>query len=211
MHQLVENNPQLNSELFLKSFPSIRRAVSAQSLTNPWNTYKVGITPEAMTRLEFCSEILETTNHEEVISGDEIDEIKNNISEVTEHIENSSIEHELKTFLLVQLENIRRGIFDYKIHGASGIRKAIEGVIGTTITQNDKYQNIKAKDNDVLVRLGALLNSIDSAMSKALKVKKMLGTLGKLLGISWMPDKKNGVRSCFLLTAYASLSKWQDH
>lgn len=190
MHQLVENNPQLNSELFLKSFPSIRRAVSAQSLTNPWNTYKVGITPEAMTRLEFCSEILETTNHEEVISGDEIDEIKNNISEVTEHIENSSIEHELKTFLLVQLENIRRGIFDYKIHGASGIRKAIEGVIGTTITQNDKYQNIKAKDNDVLVRLGALLNSIDSAMSKALKVKKMLGTLGKLLGISWMPDKK---------------------
>ena len=192
MHQLVENNPQLNSELFLKSFPSIRRAVSAQSLTNPWNTYKVGITPEAMTRLEFCSEILETTNHEEVISGDEIDEIKNNISEVTEHIENSSIEHELKTFLLVQLENIRRGIFDYKIHGASGIRKAIEGVIGTTITQNDKYQNIKAKDNDVLVRLGALLNSIDSAMSKALKVKKMLGTLGKLLGISCMPDKKNG-------------------
>jgi len=51
VHRLIENDPQLNSDLFLKSFPNLRRAVSAQNLANPWNTYKVGIEVETMTRL----------------------------------------------------------------------------------------------------------------------------------------------------------------
>jgi hypothetical protein len=58
VHAIIENNPQLNSVLFLKSFPNLRRAVSAQNLTAPWSNYKTGLNQEAITRLEFCAEVL---------------------------------------------------------------------------------------------------------------------------------------------------------
>ena len=54
VHALIESNSRLNSELLLKSFPNLRRAVSAQNLSNPWSTYKAGLNPETITRLEFC-------------------------------------------------------------------------------------------------------------------------------------------------------------
>ena len=58
VHLLIKNNSQLNSELFLKSFPNLRRAVSAQNLSSQWNNYKIRLNPETMTRLEFCAEVL---------------------------------------------------------------------------------------------------------------------------------------------------------
>ena len=186
VHALIQNNSQLNSELFLKSFPNLRRAVSAQNLTNPWATYKVGLNPETMTRLEFCAEVLSGEYGEFPITSDEVEELKTLLGAMIEFTEKSSMPDELKVFVLIQLEELRRGVFDFKIHGARGLRTALEAVVGTTITQNPKYQDIKANDPDVLSRLGHLLDRIDGVMSKALKIKKVLGNAGKLLGLPWL-------------------------
>lgn len=189
VHELIKNNSQLNSELFLKSFPNLRRAVSAQNLTNPWSAYKAGLNPETMTRLEFCAEVLSGEYSEVQISADEIEELKKLLGTLVEFVEKSIMPDEFKIFVLVQLEELRRGIFDFKIHGARGLRTAMEAVIGTTITQNDKYQKIKESNADILLRLGQFLDRADGVMSKALKVKKALGNAAKLLGLPWLSGK----------------------
>lgn len=189
VHSLIENNSQLNSDLFLKSFPNLRRAVSAQNLTNPWSSYKAGLNPETMTRLEFCTEVLSGEYGELSITADELEELKKLLSAMVEFAEQSTIPDELKVFVLVQLEQLRRGIFDFKIHGARGIRAAMESVIGTTITQTEKYQEIKETNPDVLARLGQLLDRMDGMMSKALKVKRALANAAKLLGLPWLSGK----------------------
>lgn len=183
VHSLIENNTQLSSELFLKSFPNLRRAVSAQNLSNQWTNYKVRLNPETMTRLEFCAEVLSGEYGELPISDEEIVELKTQLAGLSEFVEKSSMQDELKVFVLIQLEELRRGIFDFKIHGAKGLRTALESVIGTTITQNVKYQEIKENDADVLLRLGQFLDRLEGIMSKALKVKKALGNAAKLLGL----------------------------
>lgn len=189
VHALIENNSQLNSQLLLKSFPNLRSAVSARNLTSQWNTYKVGLNPETITRLEFCAEVLSGEYGELSIPDDEVEELKTLLSAMVEFAENSTLPDDLKVFVLIQLEELRRGVFDFNIKGARGLRTAMEAVIGTTITQTTKYQEIKDADPDVLARMGRLLDRIDGAISKALKVKKALGNAAKLLGLPWLSGK----------------------
>lgn len=181
VHRLVEGNPEFNSDLLLRSFPSLQRAVSVKNLANPWRTYKVGISDEAMTRLEFCSEILGKVTNEDEVSDEELENLKKAISDVIEYIENSSLPHELKTFISVQLENIRRGIFDYKIHGASGIRDVLAGVIGSMVTQSDLYVKIANEDEETIGKFNQLLDSIDKVTSTSLNVQKVISGVGKVL------------------------------
>jgi hypothetical protein len=91
VHSLIENNVQLNSELFLRSFPNLRRAVSAQNLTNQWNTYKVGLNPETMTRLEFCAEVLNGEYAELPIHTEEIENLKKQLLALIEFVEKSTM------------------------------------------------------------------------------------------------------------------------
>jgi len=125
------------------------------------------------------------------ISAEEIEELKKLLEVLSEFVEKSTIPNELKVFVLVQLEELRRGIFDYKIHGAKGFRTAVESVLGTTITQNTRYQEIMKNDGDVLTRLGRFLDRVDEIMSKALKVKKALGNGAKLLGLPWLSENND--------------------
>ncbi|OZB56473.1 MAG: hypothetical protein B7X35_05490 [Halothiobacillus sp. 14-56-357] len=189
VHALIENNPQSNSGLLLKSFPNLRRAVSAQNLMNPWSSFRVGLDPETITRLEFCAEFLSGKYSEVSIPREEVEELKKLLSAMVEFAEKSTMPNELKAFVLNQLEELRRGVFDFNIKGACGLRTAMETVIGTTITQTAKYQEIKETYPDVLARMGQLLDRIDGAMSKALKIKKTLGNAAKLLGLSWVSGK----------------------
>lgn len=192
VHALIKNNSQLNSDLFLKSFPNLRRAVSAKNLTTQWNNYKVGLNPETMTRLEFCAEVLSGEYSELPISAEEIDKLKTQLASLIEFVEKSVMPNELKVFVLIQLEELRRGIFDFKIRGAQGLRTAMEAVIGATLAQNEKYQEIKRTDADVLSRLGQFLDSVDGIISKALKVKRVLGNAAKLLGLPWLSINYEG-------------------
>lgn len=182
---LISSNEQLNSQLFLKSFSQLKKAVSAQNLASPWRTYKEGLTVEAMTRLEFCAEVLGKTHKEDLLTSKEIDEVKKALNDAIEFVEQSGIEYELKIFILSKFELVRRGIFDYKISGASALRNVVEAIIGSTVTDSAKYEEVKDKNQDVLKRLGGLLDKIDSLMSKALKTKKVIAQAAKLLGLPW--------------------------
>jgi len=188
---LISNNEQLNSELFLKSFHQLKRAVSAQSLANPWKTYKVGLTVDAMTRLEFCAEVLSTTHQENLLASEELDQLKKSLDEVMEFAEKSDIEYELKIFVLSKMELIRRGIFDYKINGASALRGVLESIIGSTVTESNKYREVKENNEEILERLGRLLDRIDGLMSKALKVKRVLAKTAKVLGLPWLKPEED--------------------
>lgn len=183
---LIANNDQLNSDLFLKSFNLLRRAVSAQNLANPWKTYKAGLTVDAMTRLEFCAEVLSATHQEDLLTNEEIDQLKKSLEELLEFTEGLEIDFELKVFVLSKLELIRRGIFDYRVNGASALRSVVESIIGSTITESEKYHEIKENHSDVLHRLGILLDKIDGLMSKALKVNKVISKAAKVLGLPWL-------------------------
>jgi hypothetical protein len=183
--KLISNNDQLNSALFLKSFGQLRRAVSARNLANPWKTYKAGLTVEAMTRLEFCAEVLSTTHQEDLLTSEEIEQLREALEEIAKFTEEIDIDYELKVFVLSKLELIRRGIFDYKINGASALRGVIETIIGSTVTEEKKYHDIKETHPDVLERLGELLDKIDSMMSKALKVQRVLSRASRVLGLPW--------------------------
>lgn len=183
---LISNNDQLNSALFLKSFSHLRRAVSVENLANPWKIYKAGLTTEAMTRLEFCAEVLSNTYQEDLLTSEEIDQLRKALDEITKFTEEANIDYELKVFVLSKLELIRRGIFDYKINGASALKSVLETVIGSTVTESHNYQNLKEKNPDVLERLSKLLDKIDAMMSKALKVQKVLSKASKVLGLPWI-------------------------
>ena len=70
---LIESRSDLNTPLYLRSFPKIRSVTSGANLSAHWSNYQNNITEETLTRLEFCSEVLSHTSSEGTIPEEELE------------------------------------------------------------------------------------------------------------------------------------------
>mgnify|MGYP001164772489 CR=1 FL=1 len=178
---LIESRSDLNTNLYLRSFPRIRSVTSGENLAASWSNYQNNITDETLTRLEFCSEVLSHTSAEETITEEELETIKKEVEELRSSIHESNINFELKVIILDQVEAIRRSIEEYKIRGIKSLKNALEANIGSIIVHQDLYK--KSEEKELIEKLGELIDKIDTVTSKILKVKKVISTVGKLIGL----------------------------
>src|SRR5205085_7285799 len=71
------------------------------------------------------------------INEDELKEILREVNELFEEVSSSSLEKELKTYILTQLELIRRGINEYRITGIKRLQEALATTIGSMLINRD--------------------------------------------------------------------------
>ena len=127
-----------------------------------------------MARLEFCAEALQQDWGEVEITKDDLQVISNDLNALVESVAASSIDVHLRKALLEALEGVRHSISLYRIHGAKGLKKNLQGLLGLVFTERSELKKEAEINADVIDRLGKLIDKIDSASAKALKVHKAL-------------------------------------
>jgi hypothetical protein len=171
----ITQNPALNHKVYLSCFPQIRIVFSPLHLQSTREGLIVPhLTSEVMARLEFCSEALQQSWSEVEITEDELQAISQELNALVEMVARSSVDVRLRKALLEALEGVRIAISLYRVYGANGLKRNLQGLFGLVFTERTKLKEEAEKNGDVIDRLGQLMDKIDSACSTALKVHKAL-------------------------------------
>lgn len=171
---LIRLNPDLNHDLYLASFPKIERAILPVNLGQQWKALRVHLDGEVLARLQFCAEALQGFYSEESISEEDLSQIQEMVSALSDAITDSSISAELKLALLEELDRIKKAILLIKIKGAKGVKEALQSLVGSVVANHQSLKQLQNDEPDILKRLGGLLDKLDSFTARALKLKRML-------------------------------------
>ncbi|MFD2168387.1 hypothetical protein ACFSJY_19190 [Thalassotalea euphylliae] len=175
IQSLIKMKENLNHDLYLSSFQSIDRAFFPLHLATNWQSVKQHLTDEALTRLQFCSQELSGFYSEESLSEEDLEDIIKKTDELFTALYSSSLPSALRLALLEEVQRIRNAISLYQIKGAKGLKEALQGAIGALVANQEELKNATdSDDDDVIKRLGNLLDKMDSFTSKALKIHKIM-------------------------------------
>ena len=173
--QLIRLNPTLNHKIYLSCFPQVRTVFSPMHIQSSRDgLISPHLTQEVMARLEFCAEALQDSCSEVEMTLDDLQVISNDLNALVESIAASSIDVRLRNALLEALESVRLSISLYRIYGAKGLKKNLQGLFGLAFTERVGLKKEAEGNADLIDRLGKLMDKIDSASAKALKVHKAL-------------------------------------
>ncbi|AVF75871.1 hypothetical protein ACYVL9_002954 [Vibrio fluvialis] len=171
---LVNMISDVNAPLYLSSFPQIEKAIFPLNLDVSWQGPKKHLNDGAMTRLQFCSELLKNSYQEESIDSEELELIKKMIDDLFEATISSSVNDILRLTLLEEIERLRTALAMYRIKGAKGLKQSLQSTIGMVFANQSELKNEEHSNAEVLQKLGVLIDKIDAFTAKAMKVHKVL-------------------------------------
>lgn len=192
---LIRSDSSLNHERYLACIAPIRNTISPLYLQSTrQQVVSSHITPEVLTRLEFCDEVLRKQEVEELLSEDDLSQIARSASELFDMIKASVKDYELRVMLLEAIENVRIYISQYRIYGIKGIKSGVQRLVGVVVTDMDAIKKEKAQNSDSIQRLVEFLTQAETVISKARKiykaVKNPIGTLVGFLRAPAVPEER---------------------
>ena len=125
----------------------------------------LSITEGDMTVLEFCSEKLESLHREPIIDESELQNILVEVGALFDDVKTSSLDPDLKTFILDGLESIRRGINEFRIRGPIRLKETIAEIIGNVAVNHEIIKAAEAEPH--LQKLRAAFNHLAAVVAFA--------------------------------------------
>ncbi|HCM0712933.1 TPA: hypothetical protein N2743_004430 [Vibrio parahaemolyticus] len=193
IQSLIKMKEGLNHKLYLNSFSQIERALIPLNLTTSWSTVRVNLSDEALTRLQFCAEELSQFYAEDSLSEDELKSVIEKVEALFDSVYASKLPDPLRLALLEEVEPLRNAISMYRIKGAKGLKEALQATIGAVVANQEELRNVSSDNQDVLVRLGELIDKMDVFTARALKLKNIVSKpIRYLLKSATEPDVLEG-------------------
>lgn len=168
----IKRTQDINHALYLRSMPTIRKALAISSWGNAWAPCLQHLTETSVADIAFCADLLSKTYHEIPIKEEELKAIKEELNNLFERVSRSSINKILKQVILDLLEQIRRSVADYQIRGASVLHDSIALSLGELLLNYQDVQN--EKENEDLKAVWAFLVRLEFIVSKAMEYKPLL-------------------------------------
>jgi hypothetical protein len=184
---LIKLLPDVNHDLYLKSYEKIDKAIFPLNLNTHWQGQQQALSDDLLARLQFCAEELGRHYSEETLSDEDLAEVDSLISELFTAISKGEIEISLRMALLEELEKIRRSLAIYRIKGGRGVKEALQSLLGAVVVNKDALTKAGEKNPAMLKKLGSLVEKLDAFTARALRLHKVLsGPIGKALGFLTM-------------------------
>jgi hypothetical protein len=177
--QSVQELEEINHELYLKPFEQIERAFQHVNLEESWQRFKSQLDDPTMVALAFCADTLSREGGEIQIDSEKLQKFQEEVNSLLEDIIQSDINQELKDFIIRGLEEIRRAIFEYRLGGSEGLRKALEMNLGGMFFNAEEIQ--KEKRKKVVSRYLEVINTLLNLVTIALNIKQITGPITNLL------------------------------
>ncbi|HEY0077022.1 MAG TPA: hypothetical protein VGB73_00130 [Pyrinomonadaceae bacterium] len=173
--------PNVNENLFIKPITRLAEIVDINGLHNTWAGYSTKIRGEDIIALKYAEDLLSQypALQENEIPISEIQEILDELDILYESIATSELPQGLRESLLDLIQEMRNGIHEYRVRGASALHDILEKSIGVLAVNKEAIEENNTSED--VQALGRMLVRIDKLYSFALKMKPMLEATANIL------------------------------
>jgi len=155
--------------LYESAFTRIEHAISPMLLPATWNQVKQYLTPDVLTALAFCTEIL--PDEESQISAEELDSIRKKVEELRATVSDAETPIRLRQLIQHHIALIDRALSEYAVVGAKALREAGRTALGEMIEAKDELAPVKS--SPAVSKLESTWATVNKAADIALKGEKM--------------------------------------
>jgi hypothetical protein len=169
---------------FLGPLPRLRNAVPvANALNASFHGLLGNVSDSDLVILDFCSRHLHKSVAEPEVDSTSLSELANDVEELFNSVESSeSMDPELRTFLLKQIETVRRGVQEYRIGGIDRLRETLGEILGTAIINQEILErNRESQELQRFINAASKLMSLITFASKATKAIEAVSSVLPLL------------------------------
>lgn len=149
VRQIVENQKDINKELYLSHYAQIENLANARNYDLKWNDLSNLLNEPTLTNIAHIAEVLPPDYRENLIEETVLNDLISSIEEHIKNVKESDLILELKRIIIDQLNLILSSIYAYKIKGAHGLREALTTSLGEFILN---YKLFKEAENTEEVR-----------------------------------------------------------
>jgi hypothetical protein len=168
----IRSLPDIDHELYLKSFPAIERILDIGNLNNQWGQYRQELVqPHVLLGLQFCSAQLAKSCPEQTIKSEVLESLRQETAEaIAEVSKDTSIPPALRSLLVEHLMAIQQAIADYWIHGAASLKRSVERAVGALIAHQKLLEG--RTESSAVKRLIAVVRKGAEALDGVNKLAK---------------------------------------
>ena len=159
-----------SKSLYEAPFSRIENAISPLLLPHTWNQVKQYLTPEVLTALAFCTEIL--PDEESQISTEDLAVIRKKLDELREAASAPDTAPRLRVLIQHHVSLIEGALAEYLIVGAKALREAGRTALGEMIEVRDEIA--PEKGSPAVTKLESTWKSVNNAADLALKGEKLV-------------------------------------
>lgn len=147
--------------------PQIKSIVAITNLDAPWASYKARITSDCLVVIEMVAHA-SGLSQEEPIAIESMVELSAEIDELFRTVEQTKeLDVELRTFILGQLELIRRVISEYRISGAKGFSSYIEKLLFEAAKKSEVLKKAQESKSSVFEKFRGLVVKLGGYAKRA--------------------------------------------
>lgn len=158
-----------SESLYQTAFARIEHAISPMLLPTTWNQVKQYLTPEVLTALAFCAEILPDEENE--IALEELEAIQNRVIDLRVTVHDASTPLRLRQLIYHHIDLIERALSEYRVVGAKGLREVARTALGEMIEVRDELAS--ARHSPAVSKLESAWATVNKAADVALKGEKL--------------------------------------
>lgn len=157
------------ANLYDGPFSRIENAISPMVLGQPWGNVRQYLTPDTMTALAYCAQIL--PDEESQISPEEIEGIRACLAELKLCLDDSTVPDRLRSLIEHHVALIEDALIQYPVSGAIALREAGRTALGEMIEVRDQVS--AAKDHPATSKLEKTWKTVNGAADIALKAERL--------------------------------------
>lgn len=159
----------ISKDTYESKFLKIENLLSPINLASSWDAVYSHLTPDVLTTLSFCKDIL--PDEESSISDGDLSSIRICLDELKSTLLKAVISDRLRLLIKHHIDLIENALSGYNIVGAKAFREAGRTALGEMIEVKDEI--LPAKNSEILQKLDATWKKVNSVVDIAIKVEKV--------------------------------------
>lgn len=182
--ELIQTIPHINHKTYIDPLRKIEKGLLSTNVDVSAKTFSDRVlTDMNILSLRACADMLSTVYIDESISASDINSLRKDVDDLSNEILKIDLPNDLQSFLIHNLEKMRKALIGYKIYGNEGIREVIESALGEAFLRREVVIG-HAEDETkrkTLEKFFALIEKATKILSLAEKVKTLATPIISLL------------------------------
>lgn len=188
-HETKESIKRLNDvdhALHLTPFGNIENMLSTVNLDGAWEPCKNLIDDMTLLGLRFNADKLSRASGFTHVADEDLVEIRKSLDELINKVVDSSLEADLKSLLLRNLESVRHALVSYRVRGIQGLQDEVEKSFGSMLLRKGDIAKSSEEHKEVWHSFYTLIDRVHKLVSLARDSKELAApavlALGQLMG-----------------------------
>lgn len=151
---------------------------SALAQSNSWEQVSSKLDKNFVRNFYWAAEEMSHHWDEYGIKEEDLASLQAEIDKLTSEIIDSDLDNQLKSVLTTGLNGVRQAILEYRIHGAEGLRQALDkSIVDMMIRYREEFEaaSTKTESQEFIRNYFEIIQKVNNLVSTGLKIKQIAG------------------------------------